>query len=182
MPSADSWIDKAPPRVGFSVFRPTLLAGATPFFVAAMSGHTDVMRALVQAGADPLKTTKERMTPLMAAAGVGRVLAETRLAADATLEAAKLAWELGNDVNAANAAGETALHGAALTRSDALVQFLVDHGAALNATNRRGETPLMIAERTVSAGSAPVFVRTSTGDLLRRLGAIVTPPPPAARP
>jgi len=29
----------------------------------------------------------------------------------------------------------------------------------------------MVAERTIAAGSAPVFMRTSTGDLLRKLGA-----------
>ena len=166
---------KSPPRFGFSVFRVSLLAGATPFFLAAMAGDVEVMRALAQAGADARQGTKDRTSPLMAAAGVGRVLAETRVTPGSSLEAVKLAWELGGDVNAPNAAGETALHGAAHIRADPLVQFLVDKGAALNVKNRRGETPLMIAERTVAAGSAPVFVRTSTGDLLRRLGASVAP-------
>lgn len=164
-------IERAPPRVGFTVFRSAGLTGATPFFLAAMAGHADVMRGLAQAGADPRRPSKDGTTPLMAAAGVGRVLAETRLTADGSVEAARLAWELGGDVNVANAAGETALHGAAHIRSDTLVQFLVEKGAVLDVSNRRGETPLMIAERTIAAGSAPVFVRTSTGDLLRKLGA-----------
>jgi ankyrin repeat protein len=99
------------------------------------------------------------------------VLAETRLTADGSVDAARVAWELGGSATAANAAGDTALHGAAHIRSDTLVQFLVEKGAALDVSNRRGETPLMIAERTIAAGSAPVFVRTSTGDLLRKLGA-----------
>jgi ankyrin repeat protein len=136
-----------------------------------MAGHADVMRVLADAGADPQRPTKDGTTPLMAAAGVGRVLAETRLTADGSVEAARLAWELGGNVNAANAAAETALHGAAHIRSDTLVQFLAEKGAALDVKNRRGETPLMIAERTVAAGSAPVLVRTSTGDLLRELAA-----------
>jgi ankyrin repeat protein len=165
---------KSPPRFGFSVFRVNL-DGATPFFLAAMAGDAKVMRALAAAGADQRQGTKDNTTPLMAAAGVGRVLAETRVTPSSSLEAAKLAWELGGDVHATNAAGETALHGAAHIRADALVQFLVDKGAALNVKNRRGETPLMIAERTVAAGSAPVYVRTSTGDLLRRLGANAVP-------
>jgi ankyrin repeat protein len=161
---------KSPPRVGFTVFFRNL-AGATPLFVAAMAGDAKTMRVLAEAGADPRLGTKDNMTPLMVAAGVARVLAETRVTEAGSVEAVKLAWELGGDVNAVNAAGETALHGAAHIRSDAIVQFLVDKGAAVDVKNKRGETPLMIAERTVAAGSAPVFVRTSTGDLLRKLGA-----------
>ena len=162
-------IEKAPPRVGFTVFRNTGIVGATPFWVAAMSGLADVMRVLADAGADPTLTTKEGTTPLMAASGVGRVLAETRVSHGASLEAARAACELGADVNAVNAAGDTALHGAAHIRADALVQLLADRGAVLDVKNRRGETPLMVAERTIAAGSAPVYIRTSTGDLLRRL-------------
>ena len=48
----------------------------------------------------------------------------------------------GADVNAANDLGETALHGAAQRGADKVVQFLADHGATLDAKNRRGRTPL----------------------------------------
>ena len=172
-------LSKTPPRTGFSVFRVNLLTDATPFFLAAMAGDVETMRLLVDAGADARLGVKDNTTPLMAAAGVGRVLAETKVTTDASYQAGKLAWELGNDVNATNQAGETALHGAAHIRSDALVQFLVEKGASLNVKNRRGETPLFIAERTVSAGSAPVIGRSTTGDLLRKLGAEGPPPPDA---
>ena len=87
------------------------------------------------------------------------------------LAAVKLLAELGGDANAANTAGDTALHGAAHTRSDALVQFLVDEGAGVSAANALGETPLIVAERYIHPGGAPVISRTSTGDLLRALGA-----------
>lgn len=163
-------VTKAPPRVGFTVFRSSL-AGATPYFVAAMAGHADVMQVLADAGADTRRSLKDGTTPLMAASGVGRVLAETRLGPDGSADAARLAWTLGGDVNAANAVGDTALHGAAHIRSDTLVRFLAEKGAALDVANKRGETPLFVAERTLAAGSAPVFTRTSTGDLLRALGA-----------
>ena len=58
----------------------------------------------------------------------------------------KLALELGGDVNAVDEIGDTALHGAAHIRSDQVVQFLVQAGARVNAKNKRGLTPLMIAE------------------------------------
>jgi len=165
-------IEKAPPRVGFSVFRISSLIGATPYWIAAMSGQPDAMRVLAAAGADTRLTAKDGSTPLMAASGVGRVLAETRVTLEQSVQAARVALDGGSDVNATNAAGETALHGAAHIRCDALVQLLADRGARLDVKNRRGETPLAIAERSIAAGSAPVFERTSTGDLLRKLGAV----------
>ena len=42
--------------------------------------------------------------------------------------------------------GSTALHGAAVRGVNAVVQFLVDNGFDLNAKNRLGWTPLMIAD------------------------------------
>jgi ankyrin repeat protein len=42
--------------------------------------------------------------------------------------------------------GSTALHGAAMRGSNALVRFLVEHGAKLDARNTLGWTPLMCAE------------------------------------
>jgi ankyrin repeat protein len=165
----DVRLTKSPPKIGFTVARPMI--GATPFFLAAMAGDAEVMRALAKAGADTRMAANDKTTPLMIAAGVSRVLAESRVTEQRTLEAVTAAWELGGDVNAANASGDTALHGAAHIRSDALVQFLADRGAELSVKNKRGETPLMVSERTIAAGSAPVYMRTSTGDLLRALGA-----------
>ena len=53
--------------------RPQLgLAGATPFLLAAASGDVTIMRTLLAQGADPALRTNDGVTPLMAAAGVGR--------------------------------------------------------------------------------------------------------------
>jgi ankyrin repeat protein len=49
---------------------------------------------------------------------------------------------LGADVNATTVAGDTALHGAAAMGYNTVIQLLVDRGAALNAKNKRGLTPL----------------------------------------
>ena len=58
------------------------------------------------------------------------------------LDATRVAFELGGDVNAVNQAGDTALHGAAALGYNTVVQFLADHGAQLNVKNKRGQTAL----------------------------------------
>ena len=99
--------------------------GATPFLLAAATYDVGIMRMLVAGGADPLLATKEKNTPLMVAAGLGRYEARTDQEHSRALEAVKLAVELGADVNAANEAGQTPLHGAAYMGTDAIIQFLV---------------------------------------------------------
>ena len=53
--------------------------------------------------------------------------------------------DLGADINQANQAGHTALHGATYRGSTAIIRFLVDNGADLSAENGRGWTALDIA-------------------------------------
>ena len=62
-----------------------------------------------------------------------------------TVEVARTALELGVELSAANQSGDTALHVAASQALDAVVQLLVDKGAALESPNKRGLTPLGVA-------------------------------------
>jgi ankyrin repeat protein len=168
-------LQRVPPRVGRTKERHWGInrEEATPFLIAAWSGDAAVMRMLVDAGADPLLSTDENTTPLMTAASMGRVLDENPVAEADVLEAVKLALALGNDINAANDLGNTALHAAAVNRYDAVVQFLVEKGARFDVANAEGHTPLMVAElQRQFAGKADVVQgHTSTGDVLRKLGA-----------
>jgi ankyrin repeat protein len=119
--------------------------------------------------------TKLGTTPLMVAAGIGHVPGASRSTEANALEAIKLCLELGADINAVNKSGDTALHGAAWRQSaDSIVQFLVDHGANMDAKNKRGWTPLVIAEG-ISTGNNKVF-SPSTTVLLQKLGAAPSPP------
>ena len=65
--------------------------------------------------------------------------------AGAAIEAIKLCLEKGADINAANNGRDTALHAAAAKGADGIIRFLVDHGAALEAKNNQGQTPLDVA-------------------------------------
>jgi uncharacterized protein len=169
----------APPRAG-ATKNPQLpeLAGATPFVLAAMAGDAAVMQALLDAGADPSLETAVGSTAVMAAAGAGRNLGESSLKQAPLLEAAKLAVKTGADVNATDEMGNTALHYAAYLRVDAVVRFLVENGARMDVRNKFGETPLWLSELALQffGGGAYQILPSSTGDLLRKLGA------PAVRP
>jgi hypothetical protein len=83
----------------------------------------------------------------MAAAGVNWVVDQTHDEGQAALlDAVKLCYDLGLDVNAVNSMGLTAVHGAANRGSDDIIRFLVEKGARLDAKDKEGRTPLTWAE------------------------------------
>jgi ankyrin len=117
--------------------------GQTPFLAAALAGDVTVMKLLLQHGADPRINTFEGTSPLMAAAGVNWVVAQTWTEGpQQLLEAVKLCQELGMDVNQANSMGVTALHGAANRGSDDIIRFLVEKGASLTAQDKQHRSAL----------------------------------------
>ena len=111
----DLGIVKPPPNI--SVGRNFIsFVGATPFYLAAKHADLDLMRLLVEYGADPLTPTDQGVTPLMAAAGLGFWDGESPGPLNGTpetirLEAVKLALELGNDLHAVTDFGDTVLVG-----------------------------------------------------------------------
>jgi uncharacterized protein len=152
-------------------------AGATPVFLAAWAADPDTMRLLVERGADPKIATPQGTTPLMVASGVLRQAGGPNVPESRALEAVELCVEWGNDVNAANKShGDTALHGAAyrgMHDGSHITAFLLAHGAKVDVVNKRGWTPLIIAEGLYF--STYNTTNKTTADLLRKAGA--TPPP-----
>jgi ankyrin repeat protein len=126
--------------------------GVTPFMMAASTADISYMRLLVELGADPNIANVDRCTPLMVACGIGVGSAAANEVAGEepeVLEAAQYCLELGADVNAVDANGETAMHGAAYKNLPKVVQFLADKGAKVEVWNRKnkyGWTPLAIAQ------------------------------------
>ncbi len=174
--------------------------GATPFWLAARFLEVEMMRVLAAAGADPRLPSRDGTTPLMAAAGQGynrgggsafirdrrdfssynpvesAALGSTIPAAEERLarEAVAVALELGADVDAANDAGDTALHTAASHGMNSVIELLTSRGADLRAENRRGETPLALAVYADGIGGDR-FVREDTAALLRSLAGAAGP-------
>jgi ankyrin repeat protein len=130
--------------------------GQTPFLTAALAGDVTVMKLLLQYGADPRIDTFHGTSPLMAAAGVNWVVAQTWTEGpQQLLEAVKLCQELGMDVNQANSMGVTALHGAANRGSDDIIRFLVEKGADLTAQDNEHRSALDWAKGVFLATHAP---------------------------
>jgi ankyrin repeat protein len=125
-----------------------LTTGTTPLLRAAKAADLPAMRLLLAQGADAKLATRNGINPLMAAAGLGTkeedATGRHKTEANA-IEAIRLCLENGVDINAVDARGQTALHGAALKGYDHVVQFLTDHGAKPDLKDKRGLTPLDFA-------------------------------------
>jgi ankyrin repeat protein len=146
------------------------LEGATAFLFAAKAADVDVMRLLLEYGADPAIPTIENTTPLMAAAGIAWASNQDRASESQVLDAVKLlVEELGADVNAASDLGETAMHAAAYRGANSVVQYLFDKGAKLDVVAIDGRTPLIIADGVEYGNS--FAAQPQTAALLRKLGA-----------
>jgi ankyrin repeat protein len=147
-------------------------AGATPFMRAAKSGDVELMKLLLAAGADPSLTLPNHSTALMFTAGLGwrdgspAAPSFDRGTDEEAIEAIRLQLSLGADINAANDAGDTALHVAVTGRgSPVIVRFLIAQAANLRAVNKRGLTPLAAASASrKELGPLVALLREAMGE------------------
>jgi uncharacterized protein len=149
--------------------------GATPLWRAAKTSDVEFTELLLAAGADPAFPSRDGISPLMVAAGQGWTDGKSIGTEEESIAVIRLLLAAGLDVNLQNNRGETALHGAAARGADKVVQFLADHGAALDARDRSRRTALDVALGIPSAvPRAPndyrePEVKASTAALLREL-------------
>ncbi len=164
------------PRMPNSITPRFSMAGATPFLLAAASADVGLMRLLLANGADPKLATRGDVTPLIVTAGLSRNQDFAEGEEGNALEAVKLLAGLGADVNAVGENGYTALHGAAYTGANSIVQYLVEKGAKMEVKDNFEQTPLIIAEGIIGAGVVEFQKKAfgphpSTANLLLKLGA-----------
>ena len=167
---------KEPPRYGFSLVAGSAgrhSTGGTALIIAAMGADIELMRLLVENGANPHAVSKIGTTAFMMAAGMAWMEYETLTGEDDYVEAAKYVASLGVDIDAQNSSGDTALHGVVQqgpqpTGFDKVVMALYELGADINIKNKRGQTPLKITRGYGAAGGN--HVRLSTDALLVSLG------------
>jgi ankyrin repeat protein len=128
---------------------PRLGEGATPLMRAARGGDAPVMRMLIDQGADPgLLQTNGNSLLILAVGSDGRGR-DGEDAEAGKLEAIAVCFDIGVPVNAANAAGDTAAHLAATSKSASskVIELLVQHGVKFDVKNKAGRTPLDAALR-----------------------------------
>ena len=165
------------------------LRGATPLWVAGYAANggafgggfyggrietsTDIIRTLLAAGADQHLTTDDGTTPFMVAAGLGRSTYTPRKPrGDRSIgaeEAVKVLLEAGANINQVNEADFNALHGAAMRGLNEVVEFLVQHGANIDARDFRGRTAYRLAEGSKQSFQFQDWPETAA--LLKKLGA-----------
>jgi ankyrin repeat protein len=146
--------------------------GATPFLMASATADVPYMKLLLELGANPALTNIDGCTPLIVACGIHVGSDQATEAAgeeSEVLEAVRLLLKLGADVNAIDANGETAMHGAALKNLPKVVLLLADNGAKVEVWNKRnkfGSTPLMLAQGYRPGNFKPSF---ETVDAIQRV-------------
>jgi len=142
--------------------------GATPFWLAAETVDLPYMRLLAAGGGAAMLPNTSGDTPLLAASGLGiEKPGESPGLPEEVDQAVKLCLELGADAQTVDAAGNTALHGAAVWGANGAVEALVAAGAKLDLKNKKGQTPWRIAEGAQFEDA--VLAQPRTAALLRRL-------------
>jgi ankyrin repeat protein len=155
---------------------------ATALMRAAFAGDLELVKLLLEKGADPNILSKDSETVIEAAAGLGFIQGyqKGKLAAE-RLEVIKLLVDLGADVNAADDYGITPLMAAANMGEVSIIQYLVDRGADLGAYDLGKKNdgafgasvePLMPVDYAIGVGTfvpnnATIFHEKATELMLR---------------
>lgn len=157
--------------------------GATPFLFACQTGDMELMKLVLELGADPKIANADDCTPLLAATGMEvPAPGEEPASEEESIAAAKLLLELGADINHADNKGETVMHCAAYKSAPNLIRFLDANGADIsrwNKKNKHGWTPLLITQGFRPGNFRPIqYSIDAMSEVMRKHGVEPPPSPP----
>jgi ankyrin repeat protein len=144
--------------------------GATPFLLASSVDDVEMMRILLDAGADPKISTATKATPIMAATGLNHGIGEDLTTEAQATEAVNLLLSLGVDPKGETTFGENALFAPAYRGWNTLLAKLIDLGVNVNAVSKAGVTPWLAASG-YGDRLGGVLYNKDGADLLARHGA-----------
>ena len=167
---------KADPNARMTKAQPNIAGGyadavgATPFLLASSADDVEMMRILLDAGANPNVNTRTNATAIMAATGLNHGIGESPVTEAQALEAVKLLLEHGVDPKGETTFGENALFGPAYRGWNRLLAQLIDLGVNVNAVSKAGVTPWLAANGQGDRLGGVLYNREGA-DLLLKHGA-----------
>ena len=144
--------------------------GATPFLLAASANDLEMMRMLLEAGADPKILTATNASAIMAAAGLNHFVGEDTVTEPHALETVKFLLNIGVEPKGETTFGENALFGPAYRGWNKLLAQLIALGVNVNAVSKAGVTPWLAASGSGDRLGG-VFYNREGADLLLKHGA-----------
>lgn len=135
-------------------------ANWTPLLYASAYNHPDIVRLLLERGADVNAKNIQDLTPIMLAQ---------------SMEVVRLLFEHAADIHARDEFGNTVLMSVAQHCPTEAVQFLLDHGADIHATNHYGASVLTTASQYGQTETVQLLLQKGLGSDERENETHLTP-------
>lgn len=132
--------------------------GATPLWTASTLGHLDLVKELVDRGADIEHTTDSKSSPLRGAAFDGHI------------DVVKYLVKKGANIDKPNQVGQSPLTIAAAMKQIETVKYLIEHGANVHHKGHNGDMPLHVAVESGSGDVTKILVEAGAKNIANDVG------------